>query len=229
MQNGDLAGATVVFDLDGTLVDTAPDLVRALNQTLDLEGLAHVSLPAVRRLIGQGARVMIERGAELAGARFSEERLDQLTNAFVAFYAADIAAESAPFPGAEAALDDLARAGATLAVCTNKRTALSRQLLDALNLTRRFAAIVGADSVANRKPHGDHYRESVGRAGGALARSVMIGDTTIDVAAARAAGAPSIVVSFGYCDVAPEDMGAEAVIARFAEAGAAARRLLPRG
>src|SRR5262249_16574679 len=124
-----LTDATIVFDLDGTLIDTAPDLVRALNETLDLEGLPRVAPALVRKLVGQGARALMERAAALAGAHFSAERLDQLTSAYIDFYRTDIAGQSAPFPGVEAALDVLAEEGAKLSVCTNKRTDLSVQLL----------------------------------------------------------------------------------------------------
>jgi phosphoglycolate phosphatase len=212
MTQGELAGATVVFDLDGTLVDTAPDLLRALNETLDLEGLPHAAMGAMRQLVGQGARVMIERAATLAGARFAPTRLDQLTEAFVSFYRADIAAGSLPFPGVEETLAELAGAGALLAVCTNKRTDLAVALLQALGMEERFSAIVGADGVQNRKPHPEHYRETVARAGGVLRDSVMIGDSSADVASAKAAGAPALIVSFGYSDAAPAKLGADGVI-----------------
>lgn len=226
MTSGELAGATIVFDLDGTLVDTAPDLVRALNATMDLEGLPPVRLETVRQMVGQGARVLIERAARLRGLTYAPPRLDELTDAFIGFYRQDIARESKPFPGVEDALDALAALGAKLSVCTNKRTALSQQLLDALNLSARFSAIVGADSVPERKPHPDHYRAAVSRAGGVVRRSVMIGDSTADVAAARAAGAPAAVVSFGYCDGDCYALGADAVLNRFADVAPACRRLL---
>jgi len=223
-------GAAIVFDLDGTLVDTAPDLVRALNHTLDLEGLPHVSATAVRRIIGHGARAMIERGAALADARFSETRLDALTHEFVAFYRENIAVESAPFPGAVETLAAFSEAGATLAVCTNKRTALSVQLLEALNLAERFAAIVGADAVAERKPHPGHLIETVARANGEITRALMVGDSTTDVGAARGARVPVVVVSFGYPDASPAALGGDAVIDHFSELAHAARLLLaPRG
>jgi len=226
MTSGDFADATIVFDLDGTLVDTAPDLVRALNETLDIEGLPHVALGTVRKMIGNGARALIERGAGLSGVAYSPERLDQLTKAFIEFYRADIARESAPFPGVAAALDALAAAGARLAVCTNKRTDLSQQLLDAVGLSQRFSAIVGSDAVANRKPHPEHYRAAVTRAGGAVRRSVMIGDTAADVASARGAGAPVALVRFGYAEEALERLGADALFDRYADLPAVCRRLL---
>jgi phosphoglycolate phosphatase len=226
MSSGELADATIVFDLDGTLVDTAPDLARALNETLDLEGLPRVKLETVRQLVGQGARVLIERASALHGVTFSAARLDQLTGEFLNRYATDIARESKPFPGLIDALDGLAALGAKFAVCTNKRTALSAQLLEALALSERFSAIVGADSVAERKPHPDHYRAAVTRAGGVVRRSIMVGDTAADVACARGAGAPVCIVSFGYCDVGAEKLGADVLLHRFSELAPACRRLL---
>lgn len=226
MTSGELADATIVFDLDGTLVDTAPDLVRALNETMDLEGLPRTKLDMVRNLVGHGARVLLERAAALHGVTYSAERLDQLTQAFVEFYRADIARESRPFPGVEQAMDELAALGAKFAICTNKRTELSNQLIDALGMSDRFSAIVGADAVTDKKPHPEHYRAAVTRAGGVVRRSVMIGDTTIDVASAKGAGAPVAIVSFGYCDGAPESLGADVVLDHYSELAQACRRLL---
>lgn len=226
MTSGEFADATIVFDLDGTLVDTAPDLVRALNQTLDLEGLPRVQLEMVRRMVGQGARALIERGAALASVSFSTERLDQLTKAFIEHYRADIARDSVVFPGAAAALDAMAGEGAKLAVCTNKRTELSQHLLEALGLADKFSAIIGADAVAQRKPHPEHYRAAVSRAGGLVRRSMMVGDTATDVAAAKGAGAPVALVRFGYSEADVERLGADAVIDRFSDLLGAARRLL---
>lgn len=221
-----LSGSTVVFDLDGTLVDTAPDLLRALNQVLDLEGLPHPPEAVVRFSIGHGARALLDKTTRLYGAAYTDQRLDQLTAAFVDFYAADIASLSRPFPGVIEALDELEAAGARLAVCTNKRTGLSLQLLDALDLTKRFAAVVGADSVVARKPDPMHFLETVSRAGGDSARAIMVGDTDTDAKAARAAGAPIILVRFGYTED-PASIGADAMIAGYEELAGTARRLLP--
>lgn len=213
----DLAGAAILFDLDGTLVDTAPDLVRALNAVLVEEGRPAVPLEAVRTRVGHGARALLEAGGRLGEAPFEVERLDALTERFVEIYRADIAAHSRPFPGAEALLDQLLGAGATLAVCTNKRTLLSIELLEAMGLAFRFAAIVGADAVSARKPHPAHVLETLARAGGKARRAVMIGDTAPDVQAAKAAGVPVIAVDFGYADDA-RALGADAVISHFQEA-----------
>ncbi len=226
MSSGELADATIVFDLDGTLVDTAPDILRALNETMDLEGLPRVKPDTVRNLIGHGARVLLERASAQHGVTFSATRLDELTSEFVSIYAADIARESRPFDGVVEALDTLAGLGAKLAVCTNKRTALSVRLLDALKLSERFSAIVGADAVTDKKPHPDHYRSAVTRAGGVVRRSVMVGDGAADVGAARGAGAPVCIVSFGYSDVGAERLGADVLLHRFSELAPACRRLL---
>ncbi|MEQ1618023.1 MAG: phosphoglycolate phosphatase [Terricaulis sp.] len=226
MSSGELADATIVFDLDGTLVDTAPDLVRALNETLDLDGLPHMKLENVRTLVGRGARALIERAAGLSGVTYSADRLDKLTKEFIDFYRADIARASRPFPGAADALNALTALGVKVAVCTNKRTDLSVQLLEALGLAEFFSAIVGADAVADKKPHPDHYRAAVSRAGGVARRSLMVGDTIADVAAARAAGAPSIIVAFGYSDVAAESLGADALLRHFSDLTPICRRLL---
>lgn len=226
MAIGELADATIVFDLDGTLVDTAPDLVRALNQTLDLEGLPRVKTDSMRTMVGQGARVLIERAAGASGVAFATEKLDQLTRTFIEFYRADIASESKPFPGVAEALDALGALGARLTVCTNKRTDLSVQLLEALQLAERFSAIVGADAVADRKPHPDHYRAAVTRAGGVVRRSLMVGDTVADVAAARAAGAPVVAVTFGYSDGGAENLGADVLLRQFSDLAPVSCRLL---
>jgi len=223
---GELADATIVFDLDGTLVDSAPDLVRALNETLDLEGLPNVKVSVARNMVGQGARVLIERAAALSGVTYSGDRLDQLTRAFIDFYRADIARESQPFPGVFEALDALAGRGAKLAVCTNKRTDLSIQLLGELGFGDRFSAIVGADAVAAKKPHPDHFRAAVTRAGGTVRRALMVGDTAADVASARGAGAPVAVVAFGYCEGGAEKLGADALLHRYSELPPVSRRLL---
>jgi phosphoglycolate phosphatase len=226
MTVGELADATIVFDLDGTLVDTAPDLVCALNETMDLEGLPRVRLETVRKLVGQGARSLIERASALHGVSFSSQRLSELVIEFVTFYSADIASHSKPFPGALDAISELTALGAKLAVCTNKRTALSVQLLEALGIADRFSCIVGADAVPECKPHPDHFRTTVMRAGGVVRRAIMVGDTVNDVAAARAAGAPAIVVKFGYCDGDAHKLGADVVIDRYLELTPACRRLL---
>src|SRR5580692_4393437 len=143
---------TVVFDLDGTLVDTAPDLINALNFILGREGLPPVPLHSARNMIGAGARKLIERGLEVDGREVSPADLARLTDDFIGYYAEHIADASRPFDGLERALDDLTNQGYRFAVCTNKLEWLSKRLLDRLNLSPRFAAICGADTFGVSKP-----------------------------------------------------------------------------
>ena len=203
---------TIVFDLDGTLVDTAPDLITALNHVLDREGLPPVPLQSARNMIGAGARKLIERGLEAEGRTMTVDELNRMTADFIAYYADHIADESRPFPGLETALDDLAARGHRLAVCTNKLEWLSRKLLDALNLSPRFAAICGADTFGVQKPDPTIFRETVARAGGQVTSSIMVGDAGPDVGVARRASVPVIGVSFGYTDVPIADLRPDRLI-----------------
>jgi len=191
----------IVFDLDGTLVDTAPDLITALNHVLAREGLSAVPLASARNMIGAGARKLIERGLEAEGRAVTIDDLNRMTADFIEFYAAHIADDSRPFEGLEAALDDLIARGYRLAVCTNKLEWLSRRLLDALDLSSRFAAICGADTFGVSKPDPAILRQTVAKAGGAVTSSIMVGDSGNDIGVARRAGMPVIGVSFGYTDV----------------------------
>ena len=202
----------VVFDLDGTLVDTAPDLINALNFILAREGLAPVPLHAARNMIGAGARKLLERGLELEGRTVSLAELDRLTDDFINHYAEHIADASRPFDGLEAALDDLTSQGYRFAVCTNKLEWLSKRLLDRLNLSPRFAAICGADTFGVSKPDPAILRQTVARAGSELSSAIMVGDAGPDVGVARRAGVPVICVSFGYTEVPVADLKPDRVI-----------------
>jgi phosphoglycolate phosphatase len=209
--------STIVFDLDGTLVDTAPDLINALNFILDREGLAPVPLHAARNMIGAGARKLLERGLELEGRTVSLAELARLTDDFIAYYAEHIADASLPFDGLEAALDALAGSGYRLAVCTNKLEWLSKLLLDRLNLSSRFAAICGADTFGVAKPDPGILRQTVVRAGGQLASAIMVGDAGTDIGVARRAGVPVIGVSFGYTEVPIAELKPDRLIHHMAE------------
>src|SRR5438477_3547054 len=205
----------VVFDLDGTLVDTAPDLIAALNYVLDREGLPPLPLKSARNMIGAGARKMIERGLEVAGHAMSADDLNRLMKDFVAYYADHIADASRPFDGLEAALDDLEARGFRFAVCTNKLEWLSKLLLEKLNLSRRFAAICGADTFGVAKPDPVILQQTLARAGGGLAGAIMVGDAGPDVGVARRAGIPVIGVEFGYTDVPIAELKPDRLIGHF--------------
>jgi phosphoglycolate phosphatase len=223
-----LRGATLAFDLDGTLVDTAPDLIRATNVIMAEAGLSPVSSANTRSLVGRGARALIERAAGLNGHRFTESELTDLVARFIMIYGAGIADESVVFPGVEKALDILIDHGATLCVCTNKPTGLSLQLLEAVGLKHRFAAIIGADATPKPKPDGGHIVHTVIDAGGDPQRAVMIGDSKTDLDAARSAGIPIILMSFGYSEEAPISLMPDALLDSYDVLPAMAARLLAR-
>ena len=221
-----LAGAVIAFDLDGTLVDTAPDLIGTLNVLLREEGLAPLHLDDARPFIGRGARWMIERGFLAAGARLTAERHDGLFDRFLAHYQAHIADQSRPFPGCVAALEALGAEGARLAVCTNKLTGLSTRLLDALDMTRLFDAVIGADAAPAIKPDPRHLLTAIAAAGGTPDRAILVGDAATDAGAARAATVPLILVSFGYTETPAADLKPDILIDHFDELPGACLGLL---
>ena len=221
-----LAGAIIVFDLDGTLVDTAPDLIGTLNWLLAEEGVAPLGLDAARPFIGRGAKWMIERGFQAAEAPLAPERLQPLFERFIERYNEHIADESRPFPGVVAALETLRAGGAKLCVCTNKLTGLSVSLLDALGLSYLFDAVVGADSAPAIKPDPRHLQAAIAAAGGSNDRAILVGDAATDAGAARSAGVPLILVSFGYTETPAAELRPDILIDRFDELPGACARLL---
>jgi phosphoglycolate phosphatase len=226
MTTRDLEGWTIAFDLDGTLVETAPDLVGTLNRLLVQRDLPPVPLEAARNLIGHGAVALLKRGFEAAGAQWDEAASPALLKAFLADYLEHIADHSTAYPGSVEALDQLAARGAILCVATNKPTELAVALFDAIGLTDRFAVICGPQSVSAKKPDAAHIRETVLQAGGDPARAIMVGDSITDLDAARATGVPCILTTFGYTDIPAAELGADAVIAHFDELPAAIGRLI---
>jgi phosphoglycolate phosphatase len=220
-----MSALTVVFDLDGTLVDTAPDLIETLNVVLAREGLTPVGYEEARNMIGGGARRMIESGLQYRGHTLSAGEVDRMLTAFITYYAAHIADHSRAFPGLDAALDRLAERGCRLAVCTNKLERLSRQLLDALGLAPRFAAICGQDTFGIQKPDPEILRRTIRAAGGEAQRAVMVGDSGTDIATARAAGVPIVAVDFGYSETPVQSLGPDLLISHFDDLAAAVLEL----
>jgi len=205
----------IVFDLDGTLVDTAPDLIDTLNFILARHDVEPLAFERGRTMIGGGVRPLLEQALATRGIRLPAPELDRIFGEYLELYAAHIADRSRPFPGVTAALDALAARGCRFAVCTNKLERLSVLLLDALDLRRRFAAICGQDTFGVPKPDPAMLRATIARAGGELDLAVMVGDSMTDVATARNAGIPIVAVDFGYTQTPPHEFGADRLISHF--------------
>ncbi len=216
----------VAFDLDGTLVDSAPDLLDTLDVVLSGRGLAPVDRDDARAMIGGGARVLIRRALAHEGITLPEAEIEALNARFLEHYAAHIADRTRPFPGVTQALDRLAAQGVLLAVCTNKLEHLARLLLDRLDLTPRFHAITGADTYGKPKPDALPLMSTIAAAGGVPAATLMVGDSRTDILTARAAGVPVIAVSFGYTEIPPAELGADVLIDHFDALESAVETLL---
>ena len=216
-----------VFDLDGTLVDTAPDLLDTTNFVLEREGLAPIPPDTLRSFIGMGARTMVGRAFRSYGRDIDEAELDRLRDIFVDHYATRLARLSRPFPEMLAALDTLEGAGVACAICTNKTEGLARELVDALGLTPRFAALTGGDTFAFSKPDPRHLFETIRLAGGDPARTAYVGDSRVDFETAQAAGIAMVGVTYGYTDVPMADLGPARLCRPGADVGAAVLSLLP--
>lgn len=195
----DFDGWTLVFDLDGTLVETAPDLHAALNHTLSLKGLGPVPISEIRMMIGDGAKALIRKGLNWHDKTIDEFEIDEtLWPSFIAHYLDNISRLSHPYEHAIETLDILSQSGARMAVCTNKAQHLAEQVLQELKLDHYFLATLGGDKAQSKKPDGSHIRETITLAGGDPARAIMVGDSEIDERAARDAKLPFVFVTFGY-------------------------------
>jgi phosphoglycolate phosphatase len=193
-----MQGWTLVFDLDGTLVDTAPDLAAATNHVLARAGLAPINAREILPFVGHGAMKMIKQALAAHGQSSSETELREHFDIFIAHYSANIAALSRPYPGAIEALTRFQSEGATLAVCTNKMEIHARALLDELDMSKHFAALTGGNSLGVSKPNPKHLTGTIELAKGKSERAIMIGDSETDIRTAQAAGIPVIAVNFGY-------------------------------
>jgi len=217
-----------IFDLDGTLVDTAPDLLAATNATLAHAGRQPVDPGTLRHMVGFGARSLIAQAFEATGVSVGDSDLPALLDVFLTHYRANIAVGSRPFPHVPSTLEKLKREGARLAVLTNKPHDMAELLLPKVALDTYFHAVFGAGRKPYTKPDPRLFHDTVEALGGPGAGAIMIGDSMTDVATARAAGAPVILVSYGYTPEPAAKLGADAVTADFSEIPALAARLLAR-
>jgi phosphoglycolate phosphatase len=215
----------VVFDLDGTLVDTAPDLQAHVNSLMEELRRPGLDLNDVRLLVGDGARTVLRRGLEATGGVPAGVDLDVLYARFLERYTACPADKSTVHRDVIEVLHGLQARGLRLGICTNKAQAPTDRLLATLGLDRFFQAIVGGDAVPAKKPDAGHLRAVLERLGARPEGSVMVGDSAHDLQAARTLGVPCVLVSFGYTPVPARALGAEWVIDRFADLPAALVRL----
>jgi phosphoglycolate phosphatase len=213
-----------VLDLDGTLADTAHDLVATLNVILGQEGIPPLPVAEAGDMISAGGRGLLQRGFEAARREPTPALIEELYLRFLAYYGENLCIATRLYPGALAALERLACEGFRLAICTNKMEAHSVKLLRALGVADRFATICGRDTFAWFKPDPRHLVLTIERAGGDPRRAIMVGDSYSDVAAAKAAGIPVICVSFGYPDRPIREHGPDLVIDHFDELFPAVRR-----
>jgi phosphoglycolate phosphatase len=209
------------FDLDGTLLDTFRDLGAAVNHALVLGGFAEVSVETSKDLIGGGAKIMLARAIAAQGG-VPEDEFKRLYKAMLTYYEAHNAVHTAPYPGVREALAELAAKGVRMVVVTNKFEAFARNVLTQLDLIGLFETVIGGDSMGKgedgqflAKPHPAPVLAARKATGGG--RFAFVGDSSYDVRAAKSAGVPVVAAAYGYCDAAPQDLGADAVIDSFAE------------
>ncbi|RMB08902.1 phosphoglycolate phosphatase [Eilatimonas milleporae] len=198
----------IIFDLDGTLIDSAPDLHAATNHVLETIGRPHITLGQVRHMVGQGARRLIEKGLTATGGR-QNHSIDDLLPVFLEYYGNNLTRHGTSlFAGGADLLDTLSATGFGLGLCTNKPVALTKPLLSALKIDHHFGAVLGGDSLSVRKPDPRHLIETADRLSGSTGAALMVGDSSSDIDAAKAAGWPSIAVTFGYSARPVQELGA---------------------
>ena len=218
-------GARLAFDLDGTLVDTAPDLVRALNDAVVPDGLKPVSIQSVRAMVGRGARALIVRAYQDADlATPDDETIEQRLSVFMDSYRSQLTAQSVVFDGVVEALEMFQSAGAELSVCTNKPSSLAVPVLEQVNLVQYFVRIIGPEDAPAKKPDGQHIETAIG--GASDASSLMIGDSEPDVLAAKNAGAGSLIFTKGYSEKPAHTLGADRLFEAWSDLPGLAAKLI---
>jgi phosphoglycolate phosphatase len=208
---------TIVYDLDGTLADTAEDLMATLNWLLAREGFAPLKVETAGSLLGAGARALIKRGFAASGRSLDPQELEALFADYLTYYSAHIAVHTRLYPGVDKALATFAQAGWRQAVCTNKIEGLAKLLIAKLGIADRFAFICGQDTFGIGKPDAAPLLKTIAASGGAREHAIMVGDSETDIKTARAAGVPVVAVDFGYADVPVAELGPDRVISHFDE------------
>lgn len=217
---------SICFDLDGTLIDTAPDLVRVLNAVIAEEGLAETEFDEARKAVGYGSRALITGAFERENHKVEDRRVDELQKLFLKLYADDICRLSKPFPGVVDTLKALKQRGAELSICTNKPGYLARPLIEELGLTNLFIRTVGSDDLVRNKPYADHIWKAAGHRGGRR-NIIMVGDSRPDVLSARNAKVPCLVMAYGYSTTPVIKLGADRILNHFREISEVVSELTP--
>jgi phosphoglycolate phosphatase len=207
----------VILDLDGTLIDSAPDLHTAANTVLIAAGRPTLDLPTIKRFIGDGVRKLVERAFAATGPALDQAALDRTTARFTTLYEAAASVLTRPYADVPETLARLGAAGMRLGVCTNKPMAAAGIVLHELGLANLIDGVSGGDSTAHRKPHPDHVLDALRRIGGTVAQAAMVGDNEHDIAAGKAAGLATIAVTYGYARLPYPELGADRLIDRFAD------------
>ncbi len=205
----------LIFDLDGTLIDSAPDVCASINRVLTGMGRRELTLEETMDKVGWGGRVLVEKALAGTGEAGSEEDVDRALEGFITTYAQHPADHSIVFPGVLSVLDTFKSAGVRLGICTNKPTATTPPVLEAMGLAKFFDVVSCGDAVPHRKPDGRHVRLVVEELGATIETTVLIGDSENDISAAIDAGVRSVAVTFGYAHVPCDELGADALIDHF--------------
>jgi len=207
----------IAFDLDGTLINSVPDVRAAINRLLVSEGRSEISLEQTLSLVGQGARVMMEQAMTLGGVAPAPDALDRIVETYIGFYKDHPADLTTIYPGVVEVLESLAARGIPMAICSNKPFVMTKLVLKTLGLDQYFDAVTGGDNVPHRKPDGRHVIHTLDLMGGRHTHAVMVGDSETDVDAGKDAGLPVVAVTYGYTHVAVADLGADVLIDRFSD------------
>ncbi len=216
---------TLIFDLDGTIVHSAPDLANAVNHVLVPLGKEPLSVAEAQSMIGNGMPKLLERGFAARDVDVPEAEFQQHFEVFRDFYTANSCVDTHTYPGAVEMLDEVRAAGYLTGICTNKLETVTNVILEDMDLAHLFDGVVGAEPPRPRKPAADPVYLAIERAGGTRDNAIMIGDSPADIGAGKAAGLPTIAVSYGYTNVPPAELGADILIDRLDQVMDAVRRI----
>ncbi len=215
----------LIFDLDGTLIDSAPDVCASVNRVLTETGRRELTLIETKGLIGWGGRVLVEKALAMTGEEGTPDEVETVLQGFLATYAAHPAEHTRIFPGAVEALEKFKADGVKMGICTNKPTATTPPVLKAMGLDGFFSVVSCGDAVPHKKPDGRHVLTVIEALDATVEITAMVGDSENDITAAINAGVKSVAVTFGYAHVPVDELGADALIDHFRELPGALRKI----